>query len=83
MERLWVTFKEFRGNFRKKIEQLVAVKYCTHQLIFPSSLRLFLIVLIAKGLAKKYRRVGRSREGAGHEVFSLLQGVGRAIFSYP
>ena len=27
--------------------------------------------------------VGRSREGVGHEVLSLVQGVGRAIFSYP
>ena len=25
----------------------------------------------------------RSREGVGHEVLSLVQGVGRAIFSYP
>ena len=37
-----------------------------------------------KGLVKKYRggRVGRSREGVGHEVLSLVLGVGRAIFSY-
>ena len=36
-----------------------------------------------KGLVKKYRggEVGRSREGMGHEVLSLVQGVGRAIFS--
>ena len=27
--------------------------------------------------------MGRSREGVGHEVLSLVQGVGRAIFSYP
>ena len=27
--------------------------------------------------------VGRSRDGVGHEVLSLVQGVGRAIFSYP
>ena len=27
--------------------------------------------------------VGRSREGVGHEVLSLVQGVGRTIFSYP
>ena len=26
---------------------------------------------------------GRSREGGGHEVLSLVQGGGRAIFSYP
>ena len=44
----------------------------------------------SEGLVKKYRgggrvggRVGRSREGVGHEVLSLVQGVGRAIFSYP
>ena len=40
-----------------------------------------------KGLVKKYKGgggwVGRSREGVGHEVLSLVQGVGRAIFSYP
>ena len=40
-----------------------------------------------KGLVKKYRggggRVGRSREGVGHEVLSPVQGVGPAIFSYP
>ena len=38
-----------------------------------------------KGLDKKYRgkRGGWSREGVGHEVLSLVQGVGRAIFSYP
>ena len=35
------------------------------------------------GLVKKYRAVGRSREGVGHEVLSLVQGVGRTIFSYP
>ena len=27
--------------------------------------------------------LGRSREGVGHEVLSLVQGVGRAICSYP
>ena len=27
--------------------------------------------------------VGRSREGVGHDVLSLVQGVGRAIFRYP
>ena len=27
--------------------------------------------------------VGRSRKGVGHEVWSLVQGVGHAIFSYP
>ena len=26
---------------------------------------------------------GRSREGVGHEVLSFVQGVGRAVFSYP
>ena len=39
-----------------------------------------------KGLVKKYRGgegVGRSRERVGHEVLTLVQGVGRAIFSYP
>ena len=38
-----------------------------------------------KGLVKKYGGGGggRSRGGGGHEVLSLVQGVGRAIFSYP
>ena len=27
--------------------------------------------------------VGRSKEGVGHEVLSLVQGVVHAIFSYP
>ena len=27
--------------------------------------------------------VGRSREGVGHEVLSLVQGMGRAICGYP
>ena len=27
--------------------------------------------------------VGRSREGVGHDVLSLVQVVGRAIFRYP
>ena len=41
-----------------------------------------------KGLVKKYRGgggwgVGWSREGVGHELLSLVQGVGRAVFSYP
>ena len=42
--------------------------------------------MFSKGLVKKYRGgggVGRSREGVGHEVLSLVQGVGCAIFSYP
>ena len=46
--------------------------------------------VLVKGPVKKYRgrgegvgAVGRSREGMGHEVLSLMQGVGRAIFSYP
>ena len=38
---------------------------CTHQLIFPTSLRLFLIVLIAKGLVKKYRGGGGGGPGEG------------------
>ena len=33
--------------------------------------------------SKSIGGVGRSREGVGHEVLSLVQGVGRAIFSYP
>ena len=39
-----------------------------------------------EGLVKTYRGgagVGRSRDGVGHEVLSLVQGVGRVIFSYP
>ena len=36
-----------------------------------------------KRLVKRYRGVGRCREGVGHEVLSLVQGVGLAIFSYP
>ena len=37
-----------------------------------------------KGLVKKYGGGGgRSREGVGHEVLSLVQGVGRAIFTHP
>ena len=45
------------------------------------------VKMFVKGLVKKYRGgggvVGRSREGVGHEVLSLVQGVGCAIFSYP
>ena len=33
--------------------------------------------------SKSIGGVGQSREGVGHEVLSLVQGVGRAIFSYP
>ena len=33
--------------------------------------------------SKSIGGVGRSREGVGHEVLSLVQGVGRVIFSYP
>ena len=33
--------------------------------------------------SKSIGGVGRSREGVGHEVLSLVQGVGQAIFSYP
>ena len=36
-----------------------------------------------KVLVKKYSGLGRSREEVGHEVLSLVQGAGRAIFSYP
>ena len=38
-----------------------------------------------KGLVKKYGGggVGRRREGVGHGGLSLVQGVGRAICSYP
>ena len=36
-----------------------------------------------QGLVKKYRGVGRSREGVGHQFLSLSQGVGRSIFSDP
>ena len=44
--------------------------------------------VLVKGPVKKYRgrgggAVGRSREEVGHEVLSLMQGVGRVIFSYP
>ena len=39
----------------------------------------------SKGLVKKYRGgwAGAERGSLGHEVLSLAQGVGRAIFSYP
>ena len=37
--------------------------------------------LSCKGVVKKYG--GRSREGVGHEVLSLVQAVGLAIFRYP
>ena len=45
-----------------------------------------------QGLVKKYREGGgggggvgvrQSKKGVGHEVLSLVQGVGRAMFSYP
>ena len=48
--------------------------------------------VLVKGPVKKYRgrgggggvgAVGRSREEVGHELLSLMQGVGRVIFSYP
>ena len=49
--------------------------------------------VLVKGPVKKYRgrgggvgavgAVGRSREEVGHEVLSVMQGVGRVIFSYP
>ena len=49
--------------------------------------------VLVKGPVKKYRgrgggggrggAVGRSRQEVGHEVLSLMQGVGRVIFSYP
>ena len=45
--------------------------------------------VLVKGPVKKYRgrgeggAVDRSREEVGHEVLSLMQGVGRVIFSYP
>ena len=45
------------------------------------SVRLFVLV---KGPVNKYRGgggVGRSREGVGHLVFSLPNGVGQAILS--
>ena len=39
---------------------------------------------IGKGVVKKYGwGVGWRIEGVGHELLSLVQGVGRAIFSYP
>ena len=37
----------------------------------------------SKGMGGGGGGVGRSREGVGHEVLSLVQGLGRAIFSYP
>ena len=53
--------------------------------------------VLVKGPVKKYRgrgggggeggggggAGGRSREEVGHEVLSLMQGVGGVIFSYP
>ena len=46
--------------------------------------------VLVKGPVKKYRGRGEGRggggpeqRGGGHEVLSLMQGVGRAIFSYP
>ena len=41
------------------------------------------IVAVVRDWSKSIGGVGRSREGVGHEVLSLVQGVGRAIFSYP
>ena len=38
---------------------------------------------LVRDWSKSIGGVGRSREGVGHEVLSLVQGVGRAIFSYP
>ena len=39
--------------------------------------------LLIRDWSKSIGVVGRSRERVGHEVLSLVQGVGRAIFSYP
>lgn len=49
---------------------------------------LFLQDFHCKRLVKKYTGgvgvwAGRNREGLGHEVLSLVQRVGRTIFSYP
>ena len=42
-------------------------------------------LIYIQGLVKKYWMggVGQRREGVGYEVLNLVQGVGRAIFSYP
>ena len=42
-----------------------------------------IVVCYDEPLFSAKQLVGRSREGVGHEVLSLVQGVGRAIFSYP
>ena len=38
------------------------------------------VVIELRDWSKSIGGVGRSREGVGHEVLSLVQGVGRAIF---
>ena len=63
------------------------VKLADNVNIFKSKLRsisavifIFLIRDWSKSIAGG---VGRRRDGVGHEVLSLVQGVGSAIFSYP
>ena len=49
------------------------------------SIAIYTLPMATRVLVKKYGGVGvvRSREEVGHEVLSLVQRVGRAIFSYP
>ena len=78
--------KKHHSNVRSMKNVAVLMEDGEFALIFRPHPREFAISRgekSAKGLVKKYRGVGRSREGVGHEVLNLVPGVGRAIFSYP
>ena len=66
-------------HFRKSLIILPHLTRAKRRQITPLNSRFLLI----RDWSKSIGVVGRSRERVGHEVLSLVQGVGRAIFSYP
>ena len=76
--------KVVEGRFQNLVLHFVHISTSLTKFILINTITMSVLV---KGPVNKCRggggAVGRSREEVGHEVLSLMQGVGRAIFSYP
>ena len=69
---------------RNVCDSAKGISYWRRKICPEFGLKLWLVDVVVRDWSKSIGGgVGRSREGVGHEVLGLVQGVGRTIFSYP
>ena len=72
--------REPASFWRENVVAVVTTNFSENVVVAKTRYQMLVMV---RDWSKSIGGVGWSREGVGHEALSLVQGVGRAIFSYP